>query len=176
MVSASVASVYEICDSGTWAQHTLLDDRDMLLSGDHLWQSVLRQYFDVCGRRTLSAVRLVWTDEIVGQIVLSRIARCACQDCASKRGKGLRPTPEPLPNQGRQRQMISQIWLKIRKCAHLHVSAGLFEMCLNSSISWVHDSSYLIVAHCTPSAWKHNDRMFTCIVSHHDIMLSYSIC
>lgn len=77
LVSASVASVCEICGSDTWVQHTLLDDRDMLLSGGHLLQSVLKQYFDVCGRRTLSAVRLVWTDEIVDQIVLSRIAWAA---------------------------------------------------------------------------------------------------
>jgi hypothetical protein len=57
--SASVASVCEICESGTWAQHTLLDDRDVLLSGGHLLQSVFEQYFDVGEGRTVSAVRLV---------------------------------------------------------------------------------------------------------------------
>ena len=75
LVSASVASVCEICGSGAWVQHTLLDDRDMLLSGGHLLQSVCEQYFGVCGRRTVSAVRVSFRRvDVVDQIVLFECA------------------------------------------------------------------------------------------------------
>ena len=77
--SASVASVCEICGSGAWVQHTLLDDRDVLLSGGHLLQSVFEQYCDVRGRRTVSAVRLVWTGR-------NRESNCVVRMCS-----GLQP-------------------------------------------------------------------------------------
>ena len=65
-MSASVASVYEICEFGAWAVHTLLDDRNMLLSGGHLVQSVCEQYRDVCRATYFVCCELVWTVGIEG--------------------------------------------------------------------------------------------------------------
>ena len=47
----------------------------MLLSGGHLLQSVCEQYFGVCGRRTVSAVRVSFRRVgVVDQIVLFECA------------------------------------------------------------------------------------------------------
>lgn len=99
LVSVSVASVFEICESGAWALHTLLDDRDVLLSGGHLWQSVCEQYREVCGRRTLSAVGVSLDGrnrEI--KIVQAGVAWCAkvcLAYCTSGQARTSTPTPPP---------------------------------------------------------------------------------